>query len=66
LGYALIARDKAAEGEPMLVSARGKLLATVGAQHPATQQATAWLLQYYRARHRDADAARVLAAADTR
>jgi eukaryotic-like serine/threonine-protein kinase len=66
LGWVLIARDKAAEGEPMLIAARDKLLATVGAQHPATQQATAWLVEYYRARHRDADAARVLAAPNKR
>jgi tetratricopeptide (TPR) repeat protein/tRNA A-37 threonylcarbamoyl transferase component Bud32 len=66
LGYALIARDRAAEGEAMLVAARGRLLATVGANHPATQQATAWLVDYYRSRRRDADAARVLAAPDTR
>jgi tetratricopeptide (TPR) repeat protein len=66
LGWALIKRDKAAEGEPMLVAARTKLLATVGAQHPATQQATERLAEYYRAHHRDADAARVLAAPDKR
>jgi hypothetical protein len=57
----LIAGDKAAEGEPLLVEARAKLLATAGAQHPATQQATAWLVEYYRSHHRSADAARVLA-----
>jgi serine/threonine protein kinase len=62
LGWTLIQRDNAAEGEPMLAGARSKLLATVGSQHPATQQATAWLVEYYRAHHRDADAARVLAA----
>ncbi len=61
LGWALISHDKAAEGEPMLVAARNKLLSTVGPQNAATQQATAWLLEYYRAHHRDADAARVLA-----
>jgi hypothetical protein len=66
LGWALIKRDKASEGEPMLVAARTKLLATVGAQHPATQQATERLVEYYRAHHRDADAARVLAAPDKR
>jgi eukaryotic-like serine/threonine-protein kinase len=64
LGWALIARDKAAEGEPMLVAARAKLLATVGPQHAATQQATIWLVEYYRAHHRDAEAARVLATRD--
>ena len=66
LGWALIARDKAAEGEPMLAQARSKLRATAGARHPATQQATAWLVEYYRTHHRNADAARVLAEADTR
>jgi serine/threonine protein kinase len=66
LGWALIQRDKAAEGEPMLAGARSKLLASVGPQHPATQQATAWLVAYYHAHHRDADAARVLAAPDKR
>ena len=62
LGWALIARDKAAEGEPMLIAARAKLLATVGAEHATTVQATARLAEYYRVHHRDADAARVLAA----
>ncbi len=66
LGWALIVRDKAAEGEPMLLAARSKLLATVGPLHPATQQATARLVEYYRAHHRDAEAARVLAAPDKR
>jgi tetratricopeptide (TPR) repeat protein len=66
LGWALIQRDKAVEGEPMLLSARSKLLMSVGPQHPATQQATARLVEYYRAHHRDADAARVLAAPDKR
>jgi eukaryotic-like serine/threonine-protein kinase len=66
LGWVLIQRDKAAEGEPMLLAARSKLLASVGSQHPATQQATARLIDYYRAHHRDADAARVLAAPDKR
>jgi len=66
LGWVLIQRDKALEGEPMLLSARSKLLTSVGPQHPATQQATARLVEYYRAHHRDADAARVLAAPDKR
>jgi serine/threonine protein kinase len=66
LAWALIARDKAADGEPMLVAARSKLLATVGSQDAATRQATARLVQYYRAHHRDAEAARVLAEADKR
>jgi eukaryotic-like serine/threonine-protein kinase len=66
LGWTLIQRDKAAEGEPMLVAARSKLVATVGLRHPATQQATTWLVEYYRAHHRDAEAGRVLAAPDKR
>jgi eukaryotic-like serine/threonine-protein kinase len=66
LGWTLIQRDKASEGEPMLQSARSKLLATVGAHHPATQQASAWLVEYYRAHHRDAEAERVLATPDKR
>jgi serine/threonine protein kinase len=66
LGWTLIQRDKATEGEPMLTAARAKLLASVGSRNPATQQATAWLVEYYRAHHRDAEAARVLAAPDKR
>ena len=66
LAWILIKRDAAAEGEPMLLAARSKLLATVGPQHPATRQATARLVEYYRAHHRDADAQRVLAAPDKR
>lgn len=66
LGWVLIQRDKAVEGEPMLLAARSKLLASVGPQHPATRQASARLVEYYRAHHRDADAARVLAAPDKR
>ena len=66
LGWTLIARNDAAHGEPMLVAARTKLVAAVGVHHPATEQATSWLVQYYRARHRDADAVRVLAAPDKR
>jgi hypothetical protein len=50
----------------MLLAARSKLLMTVGAQHPATLQASARLAEYYRAHHRDADAERVLAAPDKR
>ena len=66
LGWLLITRDTAVEGEPMLLAARSTLLSTVGWQHPATQQATARLAEYYRAHHRDAEAARVLAAPDKR
>jgi len=60
LGWVLIKRDKSAEGEPMLVAARARLLATVGAQHAATQEATNRLVEYYRATHRDAEAQKLL------
>jgi serine/threonine protein kinase/tetratricopeptide (TPR) repeat protein len=66
LGWVLIQRDKAAEGEPLLAAARSTLLAKLGPQHPATQQATSRLVEYYRAHHRDSEAARVLAAPDKR
>ena len=66
LGWTLIQRDKASEGEPMLLAAHSKLMAIVGSRHPATQQATAWLVDYYKAHHRDADATRVLAEPDKR
>ena len=61
LAWDLILRDRAAEGEPMLVAARNRLLATVGASHAATRWATARLAQYLRERHRDSEAAQVLA-----
>jgi serine/threonine protein kinase/tetratricopeptide (TPR) repeat protein len=64
LGWCLILRDKTAEGEHMLVAARARLLATVGPQHTATQQASARLVEYYRAHHRDAEAASILAGAN--
>ena len=66
LGWALIKHDRAAEGEAMLTAARAKLLATAGARDPATQEASARLVEYYRSRHRDADAAQVLAGSDKR
>ena len=66
LGWALIKSDRADEGEPMLVNARARLLATVGASDPATQSATARLAEYYRSRHRDAEATKVLVGPDKR
>jgi serine/threonine protein kinase/Flp pilus assembly protein TadD len=60
LGWALIKSDKAAEGAPMLVAARERLLETMGAGHPATRLATDRLAEYYRSRHRDADAVKIL------
>jgi tetratricopeptide (TPR) repeat protein len=64
LAWALIKDDEAAEGEPMLVAARARLLTTVGPHHPATLEATARLVDYYRSHHRDAEAAKVLASPD--
>ena len=61
LGWVLILRDKAAQGEPLLVAARNQLLATVGPEDPMTQWASARLADYFKARHRDAEAAQVLA-----
>jgi hypothetical protein len=59
LGWDLILRDNAAEGEPMLVAARNRLLATVGGKHDATLWASTHLAEYLRAHHRDAEAALV-------
>jgi tetratricopeptide (TPR) repeat protein len=61
LGWDLILRDNAAEGEPMLVAARNRLLATVGGKHAATLWASTHLADYLRAHHRDAEAALVSA-----
>jgi len=66
LAWALLKSNRAAEGEPMLVAARVRLLATVGPHNPATMEATARLADYYRSRHRDAEAAQVLAVPEKR
>jgi len=63
LGWALILRNHVAEGEFMLVAARHRLLATLGAANPATVWATSHLAAYLRAHHRDAEAAQVLGSA---
>jgi len=60
LGWTLIQRGAAADGESMLSTARDRLLATVGPSHAATQYASARLAEYLR-RIRDAEAARILA-----
>jgi hypothetical protein len=60
LGWLLIAQDHTAEGEQRLVAARSKLLKTVGPLHPEVELATKRLAEYFRAHHRDAEAARVL------
>jgi len=61
LGWLLIAQNNSAEGEPMLVAARSKLLKTVGPLHPEVELASKRLADYYSAHHREAEAARVLA-----
>jgi serine/threonine protein kinase len=61
MGWLLIAENNAAEGEPMLVTARAKLLKSLGPLHPEVALASDRLAQYYRSHHRDADAAKVLA-----
>lgn len=66
LGWTLIERDRASEGERMLVDALKRLQASVGPQHPATRDASARLAQYLRVHHRDAEAAQVLAGSDKR
>ncbi len=60
LGWLLIAEDNSAEGEPMLVEARSKLLRTVGPLHPEVELATKRLADYYHSHHREAEAVRVL------
>jgi eukaryotic-like serine/threonine-protein kinase len=66
LGWILLQEGKDTEGEPMLLAAQSRLQATVGAQHPETQQATSRLVQYYREHHRDADATHVLLLSEKR
>ena len=66
LGWILIEEGKAAEGEPLLVAAQSRLLATLGSLHPDTREATSRLVQYYRERHREADATRVLLLSEKR
>jgi tetratricopeptide (TPR) repeat protein len=60
LGWLLIAENDSAEGEPMLVAARSKLLKTVGPLHPEVELATKRLAEYYREHHREAEAVSVL------
>jgi hypothetical protein len=60
LGWLLIAENNSADGEPLLVAARLKLLKTVGPLHPEAELATKRLAEYYREHHREAEAARIL------
>jgi hypothetical protein len=60
LGWLLISEDKPAEGEPLLVAAQKRLLASLGPRHPLVARATSRLAEYYRAHHRDADAVKIL------
>jgi tetratricopeptide (TPR) repeat protein len=66
LGWILIQRGNSGEGEPLLAAAREQLLSSLGAGHPATQLASTRLADYYRSRHRDADALRVSGAGAAR
>jgi tetratricopeptide (TPR) repeat protein len=67
LGWVLIERDMPAEGEPMLVAARARLLAAVGPLHPATKEASARLAEYYHRTGREETAkAPVLPGSDKR
>jgi eukaryotic-like serine/threonine-protein kinase len=61
LAWDLILRDRAAEGEPMLVAARLRLIDTVGRKQASTLWASARLADYYRTHHREAEAAQILA-----
>jgi hypothetical protein len=60
LGWLLILEDQAAAGEPMLVTARTQLLASLGPQHPEVKLATSRLAEYYRAHRREDDAVKIL------
>jgi serine/threonine protein kinase/tetratricopeptide (TPR) repeat protein len=60
LAWALIQRDRSAEGLPMLIAAQRHLAQTLGAHHPATEWATKRLVDYLKAHHRDAEAAEFL------
>jgi len=61
LAWSLIMRGDVAQGEPMLIAARNRLVATLGATAPETAWVSARLADYLRAHHRDAEAATVLA-----
>jgi tetratricopeptide (TPR) repeat protein len=66
LAWILMQEGKDSEGEPMLVAAQSRLQATVGPQHPETQQATSRLVQYYREHHRESDATHLLLLSEKR
>ena len=61
LAWSLIESGDVAQGEPMLVAARDRLVATLGATAPETAWVSARLAEYLRAHHRDAEATTVLA-----
>jgi serine/threonine protein kinase/Tfp pilus assembly protein PilF len=62
LGWTLILRGDAAQGEPLLVQGRERLASQLGVRDRNTVQASNRLIEYYRSRHRDADAACILGA----
>jgi eukaryotic-like serine/threonine-protein kinase len=62
LGWTLILRGDAAQGEPLLVQGRERLASQLGVKDRNTVQASNRLIEYYRSRRRDADAACILGA----
>jgi hypothetical protein len=66
LGWSLIAAGNAQDGEPLLTAARERLVSSLGPSDPASQLASARLADYYRSRHRDAEAARISGASAAR
>jgi eukaryotic-like serine/threonine-protein kinase len=61
LGWVLILKNDLAQGEPMLTQAQKDLVATLGAAHPESAQATTRLIGYLHTHHRDAEAQQLLA-----
>lgn len=66
LGWARINSGDDAAGALLLIDSQRRLEQLLGDRNPATQRASRYLVAYYRLHHRDADAARVLAALDSR
>ncbi len=64
LAWALIQRDKAAEGLPLMTAAQRHLVKVLGARNPATEWATQRLADYLKAHHREAEAADLLTQID--
>jgi eukaryotic-like serine/threonine-protein kinase len=56
LGWVLIQKGDAENGTPLLEGAQRTLVATLGSAHPEARLATTRLAEFYRSRHRDAEA----------